>query len=184
MKEYRFELEPVLKVRENIEKQRQAELAEVRHTLRENVRSLDVLRGVKHNAQQEFLNTQLNEPPQEPALSNVIPSVPSQAQDSRTGLNGVKDLSKGLLPTAQECIQYYEYLCGIDEKIDDQSLHIEEIRKEEDVRRKSLEKASKDKLVIEEFKKQDLKDFRNKLNKFEQKIVDEMATISYNLKRQ
>lgn len=154
MKEYRFELEPVLKVRENIEKQRQAELAEIRHILRQNVEFLDNLRGVKQNARQEFFNTQLNEQPQ------------------------------GLLPTAQECIQYYEYLCGIDGKIDDQSLHIEEIRKEEDVRRKSLEKASKNKLVIEEFKKQDLKDFRNKFNKFEQKIVDEMATISYNLKRQ
>lgn len=154
MKEYRFELEPVLKVRENIEKKHQAELAEIRHILRQNVESLDNLRGVKQNARQEFFNTQLNKQPQ------------------------------GLLPTAQECIQYYEYLCGIDGKIDAQSLHIEEIRKEEDVRRKSLEKASKNKLVIEEFKKQDLKNFRNKFNKFEQKIVDEMATISYNLKKQ
>jgi len=154
MKKYRFELEPVLEIREDIERQRQSELAEIRHILRQNVDALENLHSIKGNAQQEFLDTQFNKSEQ----------------------------PQGLLSTAHEYIQYYEYLCWLEKKIDEQSQHIEKIREEEEMRRKRLEEASRNKVVVEEFKKQDYKKFCNQFNKYEQKIVDEMATISYNLK--
>lgn len=154
MKKYRFELKPILEIRENIERQRQAELAEIRHVLRRNINALENLYSIKENAQREFLNIQ---------------NKSEQPQKS--------------FSTANECIQYYEYLCWLEKKIDEQSQHIEKIRKEEKIRRKRLEEASRNKAVIEEFKKQDYQEFCVRLNKFEQKTVDEMATISYNLKR-
>lgn len=152
MKKYRFELEPILEIREDIERKRQAELAEIRHILRQNIEDVEDLHNTKERVQHEFLDMQLKKS--------------DQKQRS-----------------VHEYIQYYEYLCGIERKIEEQSKHIEEIREKEEVRRNSLEEASKDKRVIEEFKKQDYKEFLNEFNKFEQKLVDEMATISYNLVR-
>jgi len=147
MNKYRFELEPVLEIRENIERKCQAELAEVRSILRNNLEALEELNNIKEDTHRDFLNIQQN------------------------------------ITNPQECINYYEYLRNLKIKIDKQLQDIERIKQEEKTRRELLEEASRNKLVVEELKKQDYKDFGDRVNKLEQKMVDEMTTISYNLDR-
>ena len=84
---------------------------------------------------------------------------------------------------AEDCIQYYNYFCTIERKMAQQAVRIRESEAEAEVRRTRLEIASRDRLVIDELKKTDLKRFRREALKMEQMYIDEAGTITYNYKK-
>lgn len=82
--------------------------------------------------------------------------------------------------SADSCIQYYSYFCTLERKMTQQVEHIRALEDEAAQKRNRLEAASREKLVIEELKKDDFKRFQQHTRKLEQKHVDEVSTITYN----
>jgi len=69
----------------------------------------------------------------------------------------------GLQPN--ECIQYHQYFHALEVSIDRQNENIELLREEAEEKRERLEEALRDKLVIEELKKENLRNFQKKARK-------------------
>jgi len=144
MKKYKFSLDQVLEIRQNIETQRQGEFVQAMRVVDENT---DILTGIEED-QQSFLERYHTH---------------QQA---------------GLQPN--ECIQYHQYFHALEVSIDRQNENIELLREEAEEKRERLEEALRDKLVIEELKKENLRNFQKKLAKTEQMFIDDMSTITYN----
>ena len=144
MKKYKFSLEQVLEIRQNIETQRQGEFVQAMRVVDENT---DILTGIEED-QQSFLERYHTH---------------QQA---------------GLQPN--ECIQYHQYFHALEVSIDRQNENIELLREEAEEKRERLEEALRDKLVIEELKKENLRNFQKKLAKTEQMFIDDTSTITYN----
>ena len=146
MKKYKFSLDQVLEIRQNIETQRQGEFVQAMRVVDENT---DILTGIEED-QQSFLERYHTH---------------QQA---------------GLQPN--ECIQYHQYFHALEVSIDRQNENIELLREEAEEKRERLEEALRDKLVIEELKKENLRNFQKKLAKTEQMFIDDTSTITYNYK--
>jgi flagellar FliJ protein len=144
MKKYKFSLDQVLEIRQNIETQRQGEFVQAMRVVDENT---DILTGIEEG-QQSFLERYHTH---------------QQA---------------GLQPN--ECIQYHQYFHALEVSIDRQNENIELLREEAEEKRERLEEALRDKLVIEELKKENLRNFQKKLAKTEQMFIDDTSTITYN----
>ena len=144
MKKYKFPLDQVLEIRQNIETQRQGEFVQAMRVVDENT---DILTGIEED-QQSFLERYHTH---------------QQA---------------GLQPN--ECIQYHQYFHALEVSIDRQNENIELLREEAEEKRERLEEALRDKLVIEELKKENLRNFQKKLAKTEQMFIDDTSTITYN----
>ena len=144
MKKYKFSLDQVLEIRQNIETQRQGEFVQAMRVVDENT---DILTGIEED-QQSFLERYHTH---------------QQA---------------GLQPN--ECIQYHQYFHALEVSIDRQNENIELLREEAEEKRERLEEALRDKLVIEELKKENLRNFQKKLAKTEQMLIDDTSTITYN----
>ena len=144
MKKYKFSLDQVLEIRQNIETQRQGEFVQAMRVVDENT---DILTGIEED-QQSFLERYHTH---------------QQA---------------GLQPS--ECIQYHQYFHALEVSIDRQNENIELLREEAEEKRERLEEALRDKLVIEELKKENLRNFQKKLAKTEQMFIDDTSTITYN----
>ncbi|MEE2617114.1 MAG: flagellar export protein FliJ [Candidatus Poribacteria bacterium] len=144
MKKYKFSLDQVLEIRQNIETQRQGEFVQAMRVVDENT---DILTGIEED-QQSFLERYHTH---------------QQA---------------GLQPN--ECMQYHQYFHALEVSIDRQNENIELLREEAEEKRERLEEALRDKLVIEELKKENLRNFQKKLAKTEQMFIDDMSTITYN----
>ena len=144
MKKYKFSLEQVLEIRQNIETQRQGEFVQAMRVVDENT---DILTGIEED-QQSFLERYHTH---------------QQA---------------GLQPN--ECMQYHQYFHALEVSIDRQNENIELLREEAEEKRERLEEALRDKLVIEELKKENLRNFQKKLAKTEQMFIDDTSTITYN----
>ena len=144
MKKYKFSLDQVLEIRQNIETQRQGEFVQAMRVVDENT---DILKGIEED-QQSFLERYHTH---------------QQA---------------GLQPN--ECIQYHQYFHALEVSIDRQNENIELLRAEAEEKRERLEEALRDKLVIEELKKENLRNFQKKLAKTEQMFIDDTSTITYN----
>ena len=144
MKKYKFALDQVLEIRQNIETQLQGEFVQAMRVVDENT---DILTGIEED-QQSFLERYHTH---------------QQA---------------GLQPN--ECIQYHQYFHALEVSIDRQNENIELLREEAEEKRERLEEALRDKLVIEELKKENLRNFQKKLAKTEQMFIDDMSTITYN----
>ncbi|HCK16009.1 TPA: flagellar export protein FliJ [Candidatus Poribacteria bacterium] len=144
MKKYKFSLDQVLEIRQNIETQRQGEFVQAMRVVDENT---DILTGIEED-QQSFLERYHTH---------------QQA---------------GLQPN--ECIQYHQYFHALEVSIDRQNENIELLREEAEEKRERLEEALRDKLVIEELKKENLRNFQKKLAKTEQMFIDDTSTITYN----
>ena len=144
MKKYKFSLDQVLEIRQNIETQRQGEFVQAMRVVDENT---DILTGIEED-QQSFLERYHTH---------------QQA---------------GLQPN--ECIQYHQYFHSLEVSIDRQNENIELLREEAEEKRERLEEALRDKLVIEELKKENLRNFQKKLAKTEQMFIDDTSTITYN----
>jgi flagellar FliJ protein len=144
MKKYKFSLDQVLEIRQNIETQRQGEFVQAMRVVDENT---DILKGIEED-QQSFLERYHTH---------------QQA---------------GLQPN--ECIQYHQYFHALEVSIDRQNENIELLREEAEEKRERLEEALRDKLVIEELKKENLRNFQKKLAKTEQMFIDDTSTITYN----
>jgi flagellar FliJ protein len=144
MKKYKFALDQVLEIRQNIETQRQGEFVQAMRVVDENT---DILTGIEED-QQSFLERYHTH---------------QQA---------------GLQPN--ECIQYHQYFHALEVSIDRQNENIELLREEAEEKRERLEEALRDKLVIEELKKENLRNFQKKLAKTEQMFIDDTSTITYN----
>ena len=144
MKKYKFSLDQVLEIRQNIETQRQGEFVQAMRVVDENT---DILTGIEED-QQSFLERYHTH---------------QQA---------------GLQPN--ECIQYHQYFHALEVSIDRQNENIELLREEAEDIRERLEEALRDKLVIEELKKENLRNFQKKLAKTEQMFIDDTSTITYN----
>jgi len=144
MKKYKFSLDQVLEIRQNIETQRQGEFVQAMRVVDENA---DILTGIEED-QQSFLERYHTH---------------QQA---------------GLQPN--ECIQYHQYFHALEVSIDRQNENIELLREEAEEKRERLEEALRDKLVIEELKKENLRNFQKKLAKTEQMFIDDTSTITYN----
>ena len=144
MKKYKFSLDQVLEIRQNVETQRQGEFVQAMRVVDENT---DILKGIEED-QQSFLERYHTH---------------QQA---------------GLQPN--ECIQYHQYFHALEVSIDRQNENIELLREEAEEKRERLEEALRDKLVIEELKKENLRNFQKKLAKTEQMFVDDTSTITYN----
>ena len=146
MKKYKFSLDQVLEIRQNIETQRQGEFVQAMRVVDENT---DILTGIEED-QQSFLERYHTH---------------QQA---------------GLQPN--ECMQYHQYFHALEVSIDRQNENIELLREEAEEKRERLEEALRDKLVIEELKKENLRNFQKKLAKTEQMFIDDTSTITYNYK--
>jgi flagellar FliJ protein len=144
MKKYKFSLDQVLEIRQNIETQRQGEFVQAMRVVDENT---DILTGIEED-QQSFLERYHTH---------------QQA---------------GLQPN--ECMQYHQYFHALEVSIDRQNENIELLREEAEEKRERLEEALRDKLVIEELKKENLRNFQKKLAKTEQMFIDDTSTITYN----
>jgi flagellar FliJ protein len=144
MKKYKFSLDQVLEIRQNIETQRQSEFVQAMRVVDENT---DILTGIEED-QQSFLERYHTH---------------QQA---------------GLQPN--ECMQYHQYFHALEVSIDRQNENIELLREEAEEKRERLEEALRDKLVIEELKKENLRNFQKKLAKTEQMFIDDTSTITYN----
>ena len=144
MKKYKFSLDQVLEIRQNVETQRQGEFVQAMRVVDENT---DILKGIEED-QQSFLERYHTH---------------QQA---------------GLQPN--ECIQYHQYFHALEVSIDRQNENIELLREEAEEKRERLEEALRDKLVIEELKKENLRNFQQKLAKVEQMFIDDTSTITYN----
>ena len=144
MKKYKFSLDQVLEIRQNIETQRQGEFVQAMRVVDENT---DILTGIEED-QQSFLERYHTH---------------QQA---------------GLQPN--ECIQYHQYFHALEVSIDRQNENIELLREEAEEKTERLEEALRDKLVIEELKKENLRNFQKKLAKTEQMFIDDTSTITYN----
>ena len=144
MKKYKFALDQVLEIRQNIETQRQGEFVQAMRVVDENT---DILTGIEED-QQSFLERYHTH---------------QQA---------------GLQPN--ECMQYHQYFHALEVSIDRQNENIELLREEAEEKRERLEEALRDKLVIEELKKENLRNFQKKLAKTEQMFIDDTSTITYN----
>lgn len=144
MKKYKFSLDQVLEVRQNIETQRQGEFAQAMRVIDENI---DILSGIE--------------------------------EDQQRSLEGYRVHQRaGIQPS--ECIQYHQYFHALEASIDQQNKNIELLRDEAEEKRARLEEALRDKLVIEELKKENLRDFQKTRSKSEQMFIDDMSTITYN----
>ena len=144
MKKYKFSLDQVLEIRQNIETQRQGEFVQAMRVVDENT---DILTGIEED-QQSFLKR--------------------YHTHQQTGLQ------------PNECIQYHQYFHALEVSIDRQNENIELLREEAEEKRERLEEALRDKLVIEELKKENLRNFQKKLAKTEQMFIDDTSTITYN----
>ena len=144
MKKYKFPLDQVLEIRQNVETQCQGEFIQAMRVVDENA---DILEGIEED-QQQFLERY---------------HMHQQA---------------GLQPN--ECIRYHQYFHALEVSIDRQNENIELLREEAGRKRERLEEALRDKLVVEELKKENLRDFQKKLAKAEQMFIDDMSTITYN----
>ena len=144
MKKYKFSLDQVLEIRQNIETQRQGEFVQAMRVVDENT---DILKGIEED-QQSFLE--------------------------RYHTRQKADLQPN------ECIQYHQYFHALEVSIDRQNENIELLREEAEEKRERLEEALRDKLVIEELKKENLRNFQKKLAKTEQMFIDDTSTITYN----
>ena len=144
MKKYKFSLDQVLEIRQNIETQRQGEFVQAMRVVDENT---DILTGIEED-QQSFLERYHTH---------------QQA---------------GLQPN--ECMQYHQYFHALEVSIDRQNENIELLREEAEEKTERLEEALRDKLVIEELKKENLRNFQKKLAKTEQMFIDDTSTITYN----
>ena len=144
MKKYKFSLDQVLEIRQNVETQRQGEFVQAMRVVDENT---DILKGIEED-QQSFLERYHTH---------------QQA---------------GLQPN--ECIQYHQYFHALEVSIDRQNENIELLREEAEEKRERLEEVLRDKLVIEELKKENLRNFQQKLAKVEQMFIDDTSTITYN----
>ena len=144
MKKYKFSLDQVLEIRQNIETQRQGEFVQAMRVVDENT---DILTGIEED-QQSFLERYHTHQ------------------------------QVGLQPN--ECIQYHQYFHALEVSIDRQNENIELLKEEAEEKRERLEEALRDKLVIEELKKENLRNFQKKLAKTEQMFIDDTSTITYN----
>ena len=144
MKKYKFSLDQVLEIRQNVETQRQGEFVQAMRVVDENT---DILTGIEED-QQSFLE--------------------------RYHTRQQADLQPN------ECIQYHQYFHALEVSIDRQNENIELLREEAEEKRERLEEALRDKLVIEELKKENLRNFQKKLAKTEQMFIDDTSTITYN----
>ena len=144
MKRYKFPLEQVLEIRQNVETQCQGEFIQAMRAVDENA---DILEGIEED-QQQFLERY---------------HMHQQA---------------GLQPN--ECVRYHQYFHALEVSIDRQNENIELLREEAGRKRERLEEALRDKLVVEELKKENLRDFQKKLAKTEQMFIDDTSTITYN----
>ena len=86
----------------------------------------------------------------------------------------------GIQPS--ECIQYHQYFHALEASINQQNENIELLQEEAEKKRERLEEALRDKLVIEELKKENLRDFQKRLSRAEQMLIDDTSTITYNYK--
>ena len=144
MKKYKFPLDQVLEIRQNVETQCQGEFIQAMRAVDENA---DILEGIEED-QQQFLERY---------------HMHQQA---------------GLQPN--ECVRYHQYFHALEVSIDRQNENIELLREEAGRKRERLEEALRDKLVVEELKKENLRDFQKKLAKAEQMFIDDTSTITYN----
>ena len=144
MKRYKFPLEQVLEIRQNIETQRQGEFIQAMRVVDENS---DILERIEED-QQQFLER--------------------YHMHQRAGLQ------------PNECIRYHQYFHSLEVSIDQQNENVELLREEAEKKRERLEEALRDKLVVEELKKENLRDFQKKLAKTEQMFIDDTSTITYN----
>ena len=144
MKKYKFPLDQVLEIRQNVETQCQGEFIQAMRVVDENA---DILERIEED-QQQFLERY---------------HMHQQA---------------GLQPN--ECVRYHQYFHALEVSIDRQNENIELLREEAEKKRERLEEALRDKLVVEELKKENLRDFQKKLAKTEQMFIDDTSTITYN----
>lgn len=144
MKKYKFPLDQVLEIRQNVETQCQGEFIQAMRVVDENA---DILERIEED-QQQFLERY---------------HMHQQA---------------GLQPN--ECVRYHQYFHALEVSIDRQNENIELLREEAGRKRERLEEALRDKLVVEELKKENLRDFQKKLAKAEQMFIDDTSTITYN----
>ena len=144
MKRYKFPLEQVLEIRQNVETQCQGEFIQAMRVVDENA---DILERIEEDQQQFLERYHMHQ-------------------------------QVGLQPN--ECVRYHQYFHALEVSIDRQNENIELLREEAGRKRERLEEALRDKLVVEELKKENLRDFQKKLAKAEQMFIDDTSTITYN----
>ena len=134
---------------------------------------LDIRKNVERQRQNEFAQSQriVDENVQ------ILEQIHNHQQESQ------QTYGQQQMRSADSCIQHYSYFCTLERKMTQQIEHIRALEEETAQKQNRLEAASREKLVIEELKKDDFKRFQQHTRKLEQKHVDEVSTITYNYRR-
>jgi flagellar protein FliJ len=94
-------------------------------------------------------------------------------------LSGMKECQRGSVFNIEEVMRYYRYFTFCRDKIKEQISLIESLIVSVEKKREDLVAASKERKILEKLKENQLQEYKQVMDSWETKIIDELATNGY-----